>query len=143
MHDSQARSPQTSSSQIPNRKRLGGHLIEAGLLTPAQVDVALNDQRSTGMLFGEILVARGWVKRQTIEYLMKKVILPEQEALLQAEQAVPRRNKAGQILASSTSPSSAQNQVEDDRPAAGRRELPITKPLPPRGNGGGGVSWVG
>jgi hypothetical protein len=27
--------------------------------------------------FGEVLIRRGWVKEETIEYLMKKVILPE------------------------------------------------------------------
>ncbi len=65
----------------PRKKRLGGYLVEAGLLTPAQVDMVLHDQKATGMRFGEILAARGWVKQQTIEYLMEKVVLPEREAL--------------------------------------------------------------
>ncbi len=42
----------SGSSSASNRKRLGGYLVEAGLLTPAQVDVALNDQKLTGMRFG-------------------------------------------------------------------------------------------
>jgi hypothetical protein len=68
-------------SPTPRPKHLGGYLVEAGLLTPAQVDMVLDDQKNSGMRFGEILAARGWVKQQTIEYLMEKVILPEQEAL--------------------------------------------------------------
>ena len=60
MHNSNDRS--SSSLNAQQRKRLGGYLVEAGLLTPAQIDVALNDQKLTGMRFGEILAARGWVK---------------------------------------------------------------------------------
>jgi hypothetical protein len=58
-------------------KPLGAYLVEAGLLTDAQVGVALADQGTTSLPFGEIVVTRGWVKEQTIEYLMKKVIIPE------------------------------------------------------------------
>ncbi len=54
-------------------KRLGAYLVEAGLLTPAQIDVALNDQKiMSDMRFGEVLVARGWIKQQTLDYLIKK-----------------------------------------------------------------------
>ena len=63
----------------PLSKRLGSYLLEAGLLTQAQIDVALNDQEATGMRFGDIIVERGWVKRQTIEYLARKVIALERE----------------------------------------------------------------
>jgi hypothetical protein len=58
-------------------KPLGAYLVEAGLLTDAQVGVALADQGTTFLPFGEIVVTRGWVKEQTIEYLMQKVIIPE------------------------------------------------------------------
>jgi len=64
------------ASQYPDNKRIGGYLIEAGLLSPAQVDVVLSDQELTGMRFGEILVSRGWLKSQTIEFLFQNVILP-------------------------------------------------------------------
>jgi hypothetical protein len=63
-----------------SRKPIGEYLIEAGLLTTSQVDVILMDQASAAVPFGEIVVTRGWVKEQTIEYLMKKVILPERQA---------------------------------------------------------------
>ncbi len=58
-------------------KRLGSYLVEAGLLTQAQVDAALANQVGSEMRFGEVLVKLGLINQQTIEYLMKKVILPE------------------------------------------------------------------
>jgi hypothetical protein len=64
-----------------SHKPIGAYLVEAGLLSEAQVGVALADQQNVGsMSFGEILVTRGWVKEQTIEYLMQKVIVPERIA---------------------------------------------------------------
>ncbi len=124
----------------PRTKRLGGYLVEAGLLTPAQIDVALNDQKSTGMRFGEVLAARGWVKQQTIEYFMQKVILPEQ-------QAAPRRSPGASekdtlpskaIEAPTTVSRNSVTAVE-----AVRRDLPIAKPLPSVSSGDDDVSWVG
>ena len=58
-------------------KRLGAYLMDAGLLTADQINVILNDQQSTGMRFGEIVTARGWVKEQTIEWIVQKVVEPE------------------------------------------------------------------
>lgn len=72
-HSSHRRAVATHS---PDSKRIGGYLIEAGLLSPAQVEVVLSDQELTGMRFGEILVSRGWLKSQTIEFLFHNVILP-------------------------------------------------------------------
>jgi hypothetical protein len=70
-----------SSPQIVrSNKPIGAYLVEAGLLSEAQVGVALVDQDATSMLFGEILVTRGWVKAQTIEYLMQKIVIPERAA---------------------------------------------------------------
>lgn len=62
----------------PLSKRLGGYLIDAGLIQPPQIEVALHDQQSTGMRLGDILVERGWLSRKTIEYIISKVIEPEQ-----------------------------------------------------------------
>ena len=60
---------------------LGSYLIEAGLITAAQVSVVLNDQQvGTDMRFGEVLVARGWIKHETIEFIMTRVVEPERRA---------------------------------------------------------------
>ena len=77
MHDYQGERPSHEDVSSPRTKRIGGYLVEAGLLTPAQVDVVLNDQKKSGLRFGEILAARGWVKQETVEYFMEKVVLPE------------------------------------------------------------------
>lgn len=69
----------TYNSQV-NDKPLGNYLVEAGLLSPDQVEVILTDQQQTGRLFGEIAAALGWIKQQTIEYLMHKVIFAERQA---------------------------------------------------------------
>jgi glycosyltransferase involved in cell wall biosynthesis len=61
-------------------KPLGNYLVEAGLVTQKQVEVALAEQEVIQMRLGEILVQRGWINKQTIEYLMEKVILPERAA---------------------------------------------------------------
>ncbi len=51
-------------------KPLGVYLREARLLTNDQIQVALWDQQATGMLFGDILLARGWIDESTIEYYL-------------------------------------------------------------------------
>ncbi|HEY9846959.1 MAG TPA: hypothetical protein V6D03_12285, partial [Candidatus Caenarcaniphilales bacterium] len=61
----------------PTIKRLGSYLVEAGLLTPEQLNLALADQAESGTRLGEVLAEKGWIKQQTIDYLMEKVILPE------------------------------------------------------------------
>lgn len=58
-------------------KPLGMYLVEAGILTPHRLEAALDEQQRSGRRLGEILVTRGWVEQQTIEYLMEKVVLPE------------------------------------------------------------------
>ncbi|MGI0494475.1 hypothetical protein ACN4EG_22040 [Alkalinema pantanalense CENA528] len=91
------KSQQDSTSNAPQRQafqRLGSYLVEAGLITPAQVDVALNDQRvMEDMRFGEVLVARGWIKQQTLDFLMRKVVGPEQRAAKQRSQGTPAQAK--------------------------------------------------
>jgi N-acetylglucosaminyldiphosphoundecaprenol N-acetyl-beta-D-mannosaminyltransferase len=69
---------QNSSSTQAKVKRLGDYLVEAGLLTQANIDTALTDQAVTGMRLGEILVKQGWIEKQTVEYFVKRIILPDQ-----------------------------------------------------------------
>lgn len=71
-------------SKYSGSKRIGGYLVDAGLLSLAQVEVVLSDQELTGMRFGEILVTRGWLKSQTIEFLFHNVILPQRRLAKEA-----------------------------------------------------------
>jgi purine-binding chemotaxis protein CheW len=47
-------------------RSLGALLMEKGLLTKAQLDSALDEQRRSGEKLGRILVARGWVRDKDI-----------------------------------------------------------------------------
>lgn len=139
--------PTNSSS---NTKRLGSYLLEAGLLTPAQVHVALNDQKATGMRFGEILVARGWLKEQTVEWIMQKVIVPERRAVKAREEAAPAATSQAvkAVPAKPPSPASSPSPAtpaaqSNGKAAQHRREVPIAKPLPPVNSSDSDVSWVG
>lgn len=67
----------TADGSINYVKPIGNYLVEAGLLTSEHIDYALAEQKVTGMRLGAILVQQGWIKEQTIEYLIEKVILPE------------------------------------------------------------------
>ncbi|MFZ4666525.1 MAG: hypothetical protein ACOYME_08860 [Prochlorotrichaceae cyanobacterium] len=60
-------------------KPLGAYLVEAKLLTPAHIEVALYDQRERGHRLGDILALRGWVKEEIIEWIMKNKLLPERQ----------------------------------------------------------------
>ncbi len=62
------------------QKPLGAYLVEAGIITQAQVEIAIDEQNDTPRHLGEILVERGWVKQQTIEYFMEKLVLPQRKA---------------------------------------------------------------
>ncbi len=57
-------------------KPLGAYLIEAGMIAPEQLEIALQKQSQSGKRLGTILVECGWIKQQTIEYLVEKVVLP-------------------------------------------------------------------
>ncbi|PHJ56933.1 hypothetical protein VF14_36490 [Nostoc linckia z18] len=63
-------------------KRLGTYLIEAELITPEQLNTALKTQQLSGEQLGKILATHGFVKQQTIEYLMSNIVLPERNKIL-------------------------------------------------------------
>ncbi|PLZ85175.1 hypothetical protein CEN44_22965 [Fischerella muscicola CCMEE 5323] len=60
-------------------KPLGMYLVEAELITPTELNIALEEQKVSGKQLGEILVMLGLIKQQTIEYFMEKVVLPERQ----------------------------------------------------------------
>ena len=152
-----------AAPSLAGHKRLGSYLVDAGLINRGQVEVALNDQKATGMKFGEVLATRGWIKQQTVEYFMEKIVLPERKAIApprqQSKTAPPDLGRRGvrhtpdTAVASRQKPSQGQPTVRQDYPTvAQKRELskktlrkapPITKPLPSNTSGADGVPWVG
>ncbi len=69
--------PATIYSRI---KQIADYFIEANLLTKAQVETVLSEQKLTGMLLGEVLEHKGEIKQQAIESLIKKMILQDVRA---------------------------------------------------------------
>ncbi len=124
-------------------KPLGAYLVEAGLLTDAQVGVALADQGTTFLPFGEIVVTRGWVKEQTIEYLMQKVIIPERSSECSVEKRTYADLEAG--LVRQRVPASPLrgtfNEVKSKVGPSGLRNSKST--TPPVMDEEQGISWIG
>ena len=48
------------------RKRIGEHLIEAGLITQEQLEIALEEQKKTGELIGAILYEHGFISQKDL-----------------------------------------------------------------------------
>jgi hypothetical protein len=131
---------------IETRKPLGAYLVEAGLLTDAQVGVALADQGTTFLPFGEIVVTRGWVKEQTIEYLMQKVIIPERSM----ERLIEKRASYADLesgLVRQGIPDSpvkgAFNRAKTKVGPSGLRDSKSTTPPSHAPNSEEGISWIG
>ena len=51
---------------VPKRKRLGELLIDGGLITPGQLQNALQEQKRTGEKLGQILVNLGYITEETL-----------------------------------------------------------------------------
>ncbi len=63
---------------------LGQILIEAGLISINQIEIALREQEETGLRIGEILVAHGWIKQSTVDFFAE-----EWQSLLSQKQRKP------------------------------------------------------
>ncbi|NET08736.1 MAG: hypothetical protein F6K16_29380 [Symploca sp. SIO2B6] len=48
-------------------KTIGDRLVEAGVISSTQLQVALYDQQTMSLSIDEILIARGWIDQNTIE----------------------------------------------------------------------------
>ena len=59
------------------RRKIGDLLLAANVVTEAQLEEALAEQKTTGELVGQVLVRRGWVTEQGIcEVLQEQLGLP-------------------------------------------------------------------
>lgn len=77
-----------NNQQFDSAKRLGEYLVEAGLLSPGQVEVALYDQARTKMRFGEVVVQRGWVDQRTIDLLLHQQVRNRLRVLLRSKPSI-------------------------------------------------------
>ncbi len=53
-------------------KPLGEILVEAGLVSLAQIEIALHEQMQTNLKIGEILALHGWIKQETADFFVEK-----------------------------------------------------------------------
>ncbi len=61
------------SNDPPVTRPLGRVLRKAGLVSRAQVYLALEDQKNfPNLLLGEIMVLRGWLKQETVDFFVKQ-----------------------------------------------------------------------
>ncbi|HEY7586752.1 MAG TPA: ATPase, T2SS/T4P/T4SS family [Candidatus Deferrimicrobiaceae bacterium] len=90
------------------RKLLGERLIDSGLITPDQLDLALREQKRTGERIGEILISLGFVTQELISsalaseagvtFIQLENYLIEPAALKYVSEATARRHKIIPIL---------------------------------------------
>ena len=77
MQDS--RSP---DSVYTDKKPLGEVLVEAGLVSISQIEVALQEQQQNSLRIGKILASHGWIKQETVDFFAdkwQKIIKQEQK----------------------------------------------------------------
>ncbi|MBD1865115.1 MULTISPECIES: hypothetical protein [Trichocoleus] len=55
------------SESESSQNLLTERLIEAGLISASQRDIALRDQQITGMQLSEVLIARGWITEEKLQ----------------------------------------------------------------------------
>lgn len=67
-----------------NLKPLGCYLLEANLVTHAQLEEVLHEQQSVQKPIGNLLAEKGWIHQNTVEYMMKNIIQPQREYQQQA-----------------------------------------------------------
>lgn len=73
---------QLTQQQLGNSKPIGQILQEAGLLSATQVQAILQEQtdKHTSLRFGDILTQRGWLKRETVDFMVEELpLLPTQK----------------------------------------------------------------
>lgn len=61
-----------SQITLVQRKRIGEILLAANLVSPAQIEVALQDQQYNQLQLGEILALRGWIKQETADFFARQ-----------------------------------------------------------------------
>ncbi|HEY7528576.1 MAG TPA: ATPase, T2SS/T4P/T4SS family, partial [Candidatus Deferrimicrobiaceae bacterium] len=102
--------PRTGGPPGPagKRKLLGERLLESGLVTPDQLDLALREQKRTGERIGEILINLGFVTQELISsvlaseagvtFVQLENYLIEPGALKYVPESMARRHKIIPIL---------------------------------------------
>ncbi len=54
------------------KKSLGQILLEAGLVSIGQIELALQEQQESGLMIGEILAKHGWINQKTADFFAEQ-----------------------------------------------------------------------
>ena len=83
------------------RKRIGERLVDAGLITEAQLQIALEEQKKTGELLGAILFSLGFISQKDLFTVLSMVHSGEQQKKDTEEKHLP--DDMEEIIRQSTS----------------------------------------
>lgn len=75
---------------MQQRKRIGERLIEAGLITQEQLQIALQEQKKTGELIGAILYGHGFISQKDLFTVLSMSYSGEQTKEREEEMDLPR-----------------------------------------------------
>ncbi|WP_258359262.1 GspE/PulE family protein [Moorella sulfitireducens] len=125
---------------MDNRRRLGDLLIAAGMITPAQLEEALREQKRSGERLGKVLVRLGFITEASILEVLEfqlgipKVVLADYhldpevvrlvpEGLARRYQAIPIRLDGNRLLVAMADPLNLLA-LDDLRLATGKEIMP-------------------
>ncbi len=72
--------------QAPSRLRLGEYCVCANLLSEAQVDILLQEQKTSAVPLGQLAVRRGWLKPETLDFFLDTFGLRAQRPVAKASE---------------------------------------------------------
>ena len=78
------------------KQPIGQYLKQAGLLTDRQIQTILEEQKQTELKFGELAIAKGWLKRATVNFFLHHLETESSIKKIEAMQA----NKHSGVLTS-------------------------------------------
>lgn len=61
-----------SKAQNIGKELVGDRLVRAGIINATQLQVALYDQKTMNLGFGDVLIARGWIDQATLDSMLGK-----------------------------------------------------------------------
>lgn len=75
--------------RAPSRLRLGEYCVCANILTEAQVNTLLQDQKVTALPIGQLAIRRGWLKPETLDFFLDTFGLRAQRPSTKAADMAP------------------------------------------------------
>lgn len=104
---------------MQQRKRIGDHLLEAGLITQEQLEIALKEQKKTGELLGAILFGLGFISQKDLQQVLSLSRGMAQPAIESSTEDLPEEIE--HLVKQS------KNVLEGDK-GAGKKEIDAAQP---------------